>query len=150
MDKRPEDSEAADAAALAGELRIVIGQVKRKLREQGGTGDLTWSQTSVLGHLEREGPATVTALARAEGVRPQSMGATVAGLEAAGLVSGAPDPNDRRQTVLSLTAVCREWIEAARAARRDWLFRAICAKLTAAEQAELAAAVKLLKRMLEP
>ncbi len=94
----------AHAMALAGDLRVVIGQLRRRLREQSGFGDLSWSQTSVLSRLDREGPGTVTSLARAEGMRPQSMGATVSALEAAGLVSGSPDPKDGRQTILSLTA----------------------------------------------
>ena len=59
-------------------------QTQAKLREQASAGDLTPSQTSVLMHLDREGPTTVTALARTEGVRSQSMGATVAVLEAPG------------------------------------------------------------------
>lgn len=101
------DSEAARVSVLASELRVLIGKLKRRLREEAHSGDLTWSQTAVLSLLEREGPATVTTLAKAEGVRPQSMGATVSVLEAAGLVSGAPDPGDGRQTMLSLTPACR-------------------------------------------
>lgn len=141
----------ADArlAATAHELRLVLGQLKRKLREQAPAGDLSWSQISVLGHLERDGPQTVTALAKAEGVRPQSMGATVAALEAAGFVIGAPDPDDGRQTILSLTEACRTWIARHRAAREDWLLQAIGATLSAAEQDELARAVRLLKRLVE-
>ncbi len=135
--------------ALAAELRIVIGTLTRRLREQAHSEDLTWSQKSVLIRLERDGPATVTALARTEGVRSQSMGATVAALEAAGLVSGSPHPKDGRQTILSLTPACRDWIEASRAAREDWLLQAIHAKLNAAEQEELAKAVDLLKRLVD-
>ena len=75
------------------------------MREHTRKGELTASQRFALGRLSREGPLTVTALARAEGVRPQSMGATVAVLEAQGLVAGAPDPADGRQTLLSLTEV---------------------------------------------
>ena len=44
--------------------------------------------------LEKDGPATASSLARAEGMRPQSMGAVVAALESAGLMRGAPDPTD--------------------------------------------------------
>jgi DNA-binding MarR family transcriptional regulator len=135
--------------ALAGELRVVVGQLRRRLREQASFGDLTWSQTSVLSRLERDGPATVTSLARAQGMRPQSMGATVAALEAAGLVSGSPDPQDGRQTILSLTAACREWIKVSRAAKEDWLFQAIQSKLSLQEQGELAKGVELLKRLAE-
>lgn len=140
--------EKADLA-LARELRVVLGRLKRRLREQASPGDLTSSQKAVLIHLEREGAATVTALAHAEGVRPQSIGATVAVLEAAGLVRGAPDPSDGRRTILSLTPACRELIRTGRAAREDWLLRAIQTKLTAAEQQKLAATVELLKRLAE-
>ncbi len=61
----------------------------------------------MLGRLERDGPATLTALARVENMRSQSMGAIVGPLEEAGFVAGAPDPNDGRQTVLSITALGR-------------------------------------------
>ena len=141
--------EAAGVSALAGDLRVVLGKLKRRLQGEAHLGDLTWSQMQVLILLDREGSATVTALARAEGVRPQSMGATVAALEAAGLVSGAPDPADGRQTVLSLTAACRDRIKVARAAREDWLSHAIRTTLAPAEQEQLAAAMTLLQRLVE-
>jgi DNA-binding MarR family transcriptional regulator len=75
------------------------------------------------------------------------MGATVATLEAAGLVKGSPDPVDGRQTIMSVTDACRELIKANREATEDWLFRAIHTKLSSAEQEELAAALELLKRL---
>jgi|SRR5271154_2763459 len=146
----PLDDGAARASTLAGELRVLIGQLRRRLREHTHLGDLTWSQVSVLAHLDREGPATVTTLARVEGVRPQSMGATVAALETAGLVSGVPDPADGRQTILSLAPGGQERIKAGRAAREDWLFRSIRTKFSSAEQEELASAVELLKRLADP
>ncbi|OOG56357.1 MarR family transcriptional regulator [Rhodanobacter sp. C03] len=147
MVKPKVDPAAVRTLAVAGELRVVLGKLKRRLREELHMGDLTWPQVSVLGHLERGGPATVTTLAQAEGVRPQSMGATVAALEKAGLVSGASDPNDGRQTVISLTAVCRDLIKASRAAREDWLFRSIRENLKPTEQKQLATTIELLKRI---
>jgi len=134
---------------MAAELRVVLGQLKRRLRAQANKGDLSLSQLAVLGTLDREGPATVTTLARAEGVRPQSMGATVAALQEAGLVGGAPDPADGRQVLLSLTEAARSWLNASRAAREDWLSQAIRLHLTSAEQQELASAVRLLRRIVE-
>jgi DNA-binding MarR family transcriptional regulator len=144
------DPDAVRAHAVAEELRVLVGKLKRRLREEVGAGDFTEPQTSVLLRLERDGPATVTTLARAEGMRPQSMGATVATLVSAGLVSGSPDPTDGRQTVLSLTAAARRTFKAIRAAREDWLFRAIRAKLSLREQKTLAAGVGLLKRLVDP
>jgi DNA-binding MarR family transcriptional regulator len=145
--KQKSHSETARALALARELRVLISQLRHRLREQSHPGDYTWSQTSVLIRLERDGPATVSALARAEGVRQQSMGATISALEEAGLVSGSPDPVDGRRTILSLTDACREMIKANRAAKEDWLLHAIQTKLSSAEQEELAAALELLKRL---
>ncbi|HUC66521.1 MAG TPA: MarR family transcriptional regulator [Stellaceae bacterium] len=137
------------AAALATELRATFGKLKRRLREQADVGDLTPSQVSVLLRLEKDGAATASSLARAEGMRPQSMAAVVAALETAGLVSGAPDPTDGRQTLLSLTDACRTWVQEGRAARQDWLSRTIAARLTPEEQDHLAAAVELLARLID-
>jgi DNA-binding MarR family transcriptional regulator len=141
---------ASDPTALAAELRTTVGRLTRLLREHTRKGELTASQRFALGRLEREGPLTVTALARAEGVRPQSMGATVAALEAQGLIIGAPDPADGRQTILSLTDAAREFIADSRAAREGWLLQAISARLSPAEQDQLAQALVLLRRLAEP
>jgi DNA-binding MarR family transcriptional regulator len=73
----------------------------------------------------------------------------LAALKAAGFVNGAPDPNDGRQTVLSLTPAFRKKIKAARAAREDWLFRTIQTGFTATEQQQLAIGVDLLKRLID-
>ena len=135
--------------SMAEDLRVLAGKLRRRLREESHVGDFTPSQVQVLGLLEREGPATVTALARALGMRPQSMGETLSVLKAAGLVSGAPDPNDGRQTVLSLTPAFRKKIKASRAAREDWLFRTIQTRFSAAEQQQLAVGVELLKRLID-
>jgi DNA-binding MarR family transcriptional regulator len=149
MSKRRTEPEADKISALAAELHALSGKLKRRLREQASAGDLTQSQLAVLGHLDRLGPTTVTALARMEGVRPQSMGATVGGLEALGLIKGSPDAKDGRQTILSLTPACRELIRSGRAARHDWLLRTIQTRLTPPEQGQLAAAMSLLNRLVE-
>ncbi len=146
MDNKQREPEIS-AVAMAGELRLVLGNLSRRLREQAHPGDYTQSQKSVILRLEREGPATVTTRAKAEGVRPQSMGATVATLTAAGMVSGTPDPTDGRQTLLSLTKQCRELIKAGRAAREDWLFHAISHHFAPYELEQLAEAIQLLKRL---
>jgi DNA-binding MarR family transcriptional regulator len=142
-------SQADRASALAVELRAVLGKLKRKLREQGGQSDLTPSQVSVLLRLEKDGPAAASTLARAEGMRPQSMSAIIAALLEAGLVGGSPDPNDGRQTLMSLSRKCEKLLKEGRAARQDWLTATIEKKLSALEQKKLAAAVGLLTRLVE-
>ena len=133
--------------ALAGELRISLSKLTRRMREQANTGDFTNAQKLVLIRLDRDGSATVSALARAEGVKPQSMRVTVASLEAMGAVIGVPDPADGRQTLVDLTPKFRKIIKASRAAKDDWLHRALLTQLSPPEQGELAAAVKLLQRL---
>jgi DNA-binding MarR family transcriptional regulator len=142
-------SSAERAAALAGELRAIFGKLKRKLREQGEPSDLTPSQVSVLLRLEKDGPAAVSSLARAEGMRPQSMSAIITSLLETGLVGGSPDPNDGRQTLISLSRRCQKLLKEGRAARQDWLTTTIQNKLSAQEQEKLAVAIDLLTRLVE-
>ncbi|SPE33606.1 Transcriptional regulator (fragment) [Candidatus Sulfopaludibacter sp. SbA6] len=70
-------------------------------------------------------------------------------LQEVGLVSGAPDPGDRRQTLMSLTPKCLKRLHEGRAARQDWLTATIAQKLSAHEQEKLQAAVELLTRLVE-
>lgn len=147
MGKESNVSKASRLPTLAGELRVSVGKLIRRVRAEVHPGDFTSAQKSVLHRLEQDGPATVSMLARAESVRPQSMRATVASLEKMGLISGKQDPTDGRQTFLFLTETCRETLRSSRAAREDWLLRALQAQLTPREQEQLAAAVELLKRL---
>lgn len=143
----PQSKAGTLRADLAHNLRSVTGRLKRRLREQARVGGLTVSQISALSRLESEGPMTVTALAKAEAMRPQSMGANVAALTAAGLAQSAPDPKDGRQMLLSLTRTCREMLAASRATREDWLARTIAEKLSGQERDLLRRAVSLLERL---
>ena len=135
--------------SLAADIRILIGQLRRRLKKEAPGHGLTPPEQAVIIRLEKGGPATLTTLAETEGVRSQSMGATVATLKASGLVSGTPDPNDGRQTLLSLTPTCIDLLHAHRAAREDWLTQAIAARFTPQEQQTLAAGIDLLKRLLD-
>jgi DNA-binding MarR family transcriptional regulator len=136
-----------DASTLASELRIVIGRLVRRLREQTAGNDLTRSQSAVLFRLEQDGPATATTLANAEGMRPQSMAKIVQVLQDAGLVGGTPDPKDGRKTLLSLTGNAREQFRTGRRAREDWLTKALETRLSPVETRQLAASADLLRRL---
>jgi DNA-binding MarR family transcriptional regulator len=114
-----------DVGELSSELRVVLGQLIRRLRAEHR---FPLAQGSVLGRLSREGTSSVGALATAERVRPQSMAQTVADLESAGLISRRPDPEDGRE---------------------GWLASAIAAELSGAERRRLAQAVELLRRLAE-
>jgi DNA-binding MarR family transcriptional regulator len=77
------------------------------------------------------------------------MSAVVTPLQEARLVSGEPDPNDGRQTLMSLTPKCLKWIQEGRAARQDWLTTRISQKLSVEEQEKLQEALALLTRLVE-
>jgi DNA-binding MarR family transcriptional regulator len=142
-------TDAAFASNLAAELRTIFGQLKRKVRHHSGASDFTSSQIAVILRLEKDGPATVSSLARAEGMRPQSMSAVIAPLEELGFVAGAADPNDGRKTLMLLTEACKKRIEDGRAARQDWLAQTIQQKLSPQEQTKLSSALHLLARIAE-
>ena len=135
---------APDAEAVASDLRLVVGQLVRRLRAHG---TFPVSQAIVLGRLDREGPQSVSDLARADGVRPQSMAQTVRQLEAAELVDRQPDPDDGRRAIVGLTKRGRAAIETERADRATWLAEAIENELTRTEQQTLARVLPLLKRL---
>jgi DNA-binding MarR family transcriptional regulator len=132
-----------DPALAASELRVVIGQLVRRLRQEHG---FPLSHGAVLGRLDREGPQSVSDLAAAERVRPQSMAQTVGDLEADGLVSRRPDPSDGRRALVELTAEGLERLTLDRRRRDGWLARAI-EDLDADERELLSEAIDLLRRL---
>ncbi len=136
-----------NASDLATQIRSTLSRLKRRLREQGGRGDLTPSQAAVVLRLEKDGAATVSALARVEAMRPQSMSSIVTSLQDAGLLLTSADPNDGRQTLISLSKKCQKLLRDTHAARQDWLTTAILQKLSTPEQHRLSAALNLLDRL---
>ncbi|SDZ52421.1 MarR family protein [Saccharopolyspora shandongensis] len=64
----------------------------------------------MLGRLERDGPATASALAAAERVTPQSMARIVQHLIDAGLAERDTDPADRRAAIVRITEAGRRQI----------------------------------------
>ena len=142
-------SSTQTASTLAAEMRTVFRKLKQRLRDHGAPSDLTPSQISVVLRLEKEGSATVSSLARTEGMRPQSMSAVVTPLQKSGLVRGVPDPGDGRQTLISLTPKCLKLLQESRTARQDWLTARISQKLSVQEQEKLQAALAIVARLIE-
>jgi DNA-binding MarR family transcriptional regulator len=133
----------ADLAPLAADLRIVIGQLIRRLRTEN---IFPLNQAAVLGRLDRSGPQSVADLAAAERVRPQSMAQTVGDLEADALVERKPDPDDRRRALVKMTAAGRSRIEADRAAREGWLVKAL-EELPGSDRETIERSVEILRRL---
>lgn len=135
-----------DTAQLASDLRVVLGQLMRRLRAEHR---FSISHGAVLGRLDRGGPQSVSELAGAERVRPQSMAQTVGELESAGLVRRQPDPSDGRRALVDLTGDGRGVLESDRRQREGWLAQAISQGFSEGEQETLSEAVVLLRRLVE-
>ena len=136
-----------DVDQLAAALRVSIGLLVRRMRQIPVEGELTLSETSALARLDRGGPTTPGALAKQEQISPQSMGATLAALEARGLIGRAPDPEDGRRAVMSITDVGLALLRSRRNAKVQQLARALAADFTPAERDQLAAVAPLLERL---
>jgi DNA-binding MarR family transcriptional regulator len=136
-----------DVDRAAADLRACLGPLVRRLRAVHGDGELTLSQVSVLVRLERDGAATPGALAAAEAITAQSMGAIVAALADRGLVRRDPDPADGRRVIVSLSPAGRRSLSGVRQEKARRLARAIRGGLDTDEQVQLIAAIPLLERL---
>jgi DNA-binding MarR family transcriptional regulator len=136
----------ADPAHIASDLRVVLGQLMRRLRAEHR---FPLSHGAILGRLDRQGAQSVSDLAVAERIRPQSMAQTVGDLESDGLVTRRPDPCDRRRALVELTEEGRAALESDRAQREGWLARAMAEELSPSDVDVLEHAVEILRRLAE-
>ena len=141
------DGIGGSAVTAARDLRVLFSRLRRRLRSLGVDDDLTPSQTAVLTRLWKEGASSASALAAAERVRPQSMATILAGLTRHGLIRRAPDPDDGRRQVISLTAAGRRRAEADRQVREEWLARAMQERYSERERRVILDALSLLQRL---
>jgi DNA-binding MarR family transcriptional regulator len=134
----------ATTPELADELRATLGRLVRRLRAEPGP---PVAQMTVLGRIDRHGPASISELADAERMRPQSMAQTVRDLETAGLVSRRPDPDDRRRMFVELTPEGLRVLRETRARRSNWLAETLEQELDPRERELLRDALALLDRI---
>jgi DNA-binding MarR family transcriptional regulator len=134
-----------DRAAV--DLRLSVMRLARRLRAEREPADLTLGRLSVLGRLERDGPATASALANAERITPQSMARIVQHLLGTGLIERSQDPSDRRASLLRITGTGRELVLRDRRQREAWLSEALATQLTEVERELLMLAARLLDRL---
>lgn len=132
------------------ELALSLGMLVRRLRAAAAaeTSGLSLPHLAVISRLAKEGPATTADLARGEGMKPQSMGAIIAALEALRLVERRPHATDGRQVLIALTSRGVAARRSVREAKRSWLAQAI-ARLDKQEQATLLAAGPIFRRLVE-
>jgi DNA-binding MarR family transcriptional regulator len=125
-----------------------IGLLVRRVRAAAASHELSLTESAVMARLSKHGPATTAELARAESIKPQSMGTTIAALEEQGLVERKPHPTDRRQVNIELSAKGAAVRQTAREAKRTWLAQAV-AQLDEQERETLFKAGEIIKRLVE-
>jgi DNA-binding MarR family transcriptional regulator len=119
--------------------------MNRRLRQERQS-DLTPTQLSVLVSVRQIGPATPSAIAAHERVRPPSITRTLTHLLEAGLVTREPHPDDGRQVLVAVSAEGVTVLDAERSRRDQWLAHEL-ATLTTDERTTLREAAALLERL---
>ena len=128
------------------EFTLALGLLLRRVRSAAASHEISLTEAAVMKRLAAQGSATTADLARAECVKPQSMGATVAALEERGFVERKPHPTDGRQVHISLTAHGAAMRNSVQAAKRTWLAQAV-AQLDAEDRETLFRAGEIMKRL---
>jgi DNA-binding MarR family transcriptional regulator len=106
---------------LASVLRLAVLRTARRLRSQRVNTAVTLSQLSALATVNKCGPMSAGELAAIERVQPPSMTKILALLETGGWVQRSPHPDDRRQSIISITRAGQDLLEAETRARDTWL-----------------------------
>jgi DNA-binding MarR family transcriptional regulator len=123
-----------------------VGLLMRRVRAAAGSHELSLTEAAVMARLARDGPATTADLARAEGMKPQSMGTTIAALEEMGMVERKSHPTDGRQVNIELTARGAAVRDSTREAKRTWLAQAV-SRLDEQDRETLFRAGEIIKRL---
>jgi DNA-binding MarR family transcriptional regulator len=108
-------------AELASVVRLSVLRTARRLRSQRVNTEITLSQVSALVTVRKCGPMSAGEVAAAEQVQPPSMTKILASLEAAGLIDRTAHPEDRRQSIISITAAGQQLLEDEARVRDEWL-----------------------------
>jgi DNA-binding MarR family transcriptional regulator len=132
---------------VAGHLRLVVARTARRLRQEAGAG-LSPSQISALAAIDRHGPLTPSELAGHERIQRPTATRVLARLEEIGLIARAPDPADRRSSLISVSADGRALLGRQRS-RKDLFLARRLATLAPDEVATLDRAAAILERLLD-
>ncbi|BBA97059.1 putative MarR family transcriptional regulator [Actinacidiphila reveromycinica] len=143
-----EGGPSPSAVRASQEVRAVIRRLRRRIRDVSGADAFGFAQMPVLARLTDDDGLTVSDLAAAEGMRHQSMAATVSGMAELGLVERRRDPGDGRRLLIALTPEGRRQAEAGRQARGEWLAAQLQQKCTEEERRTVIAAMAVLERLI--
>jgi DNA-binding MarR family transcriptional regulator len=134
------------AEAVAESLYVALRVLVRRLRQTRDDA-VSVPEIAALLRLESSGPNTLTALAKEERISAQSLGATLSKLELRSLVERRADPEDGRQSVISITEAGRLTLRGRRSGRAAQLANALSGNFSVEELQTLRDAAPLLERL---
>lgn len=137
-----------DVMAIADRLHSSAIHLLRRVRKQDTATGEGPARLSALSVLVFGGPKTLGELAAAEQVKPPTMSRIVAGLARSRLIEITADPQDARRMRIRATSKGTRLLQKGRQLRIAYLASHLDA-LAPEEQAKLAEAVEILKRLLE-
>ena len=140
-------SHEPDPVKVASAVQESVVSYVRRLRQAPVQDELPDPEMKALSRLDQAGPATPSALARAELITPQAMGPTVSALVRRGLAERHPDPGDARLTIVSLTEAGRQVVRTKESARIRQLAGALSERFSSEELQVLLAAAPLIERL---
>jgi DNA-binding MarR family transcriptional regulator len=135
----------------AARLRLAIVRTARRLRQEAvgaGGSELTPTAASALATVERHGPLTPSELAEIERVKRPTATRTLRLLVEAGLVDRAPDPDDGRSALVSVSPAGRERLRRLRGRKNAYLAKRM-RDLPDEDVETLERAASILERILE-
>jgi DNA-binding MarR family transcriptional regulator len=144
----PESSSPSNVLAIADRLHSAAIHLLRRVRKQDAATGEGPARLSALSVLVFGGPKTLGELAAAEQVKPPTMSRIVAGLARSRLIEITADPQDARRMRIRATAKGTLLLQKGRKLRIAYLASHLDA-LPPDEQAKLAEAAEILKRLLE-
>ena len=136
-----------DSMELAARLASISTVLQRHLSRADTGEGLTRARLSALGLLVLGGPRTLGDLAAAEHVRPPTMTRLIHAMEADGLVTRKPNPDDARSVMIEATAKGIKQLEKGRTRQVAPLAETI-SDLDRSERLQLEEATDLLGRVL--
>ncbi|WP_076476099.1 MarR family winged helix-turn-helix transcriptional regulator [Williamsia sterculiae] len=137
-----------DIRETAFAVRSAVSLMSRRARESN-KAELGLPERAVLSRLNRHGPDTTAGLARWEEISPQSMGTRVVSLEARGLISRDPDPDDGRRIIVTITDEGRDVVLASRGQFTDRLTEVLAEHFSLEQRELIGRAAPLIEHLAE-
>ncbi|MEU8634252.1 MarR family transcriptional regulator [Amycolatopsis sp. NPDC048633] len=139
----------AELAELAYRVREGVGRLNWRMRAERDPNGPGPAVLAVLSRLYRAGTHTPTELAEAERLQPQSLTRILAWVTERELVTRAPDPEDGRRSLVSITPAGLSVLREYSVRRERWLAGAIETTLSPTERQLLKLASELMLRVAE-